>query len=217
MSQRLALGVCLLVLATAGCGNRPAPKPTADVAPEPGQAHPPDGPAPAAAVALEKELRDAAFAGATDEVRAVLLSGAGVDAQDGEGRSALMLAAFNGHVSTVALLLERGGQPDLRDSAGRTALMYASSGPFAEAVELLLGHGADPNLKDSGEGWTALMFAAGEGQLEVVQALLRHGADAAARDGDGDAAIDHARRRGRGGVVELLEAPRGAPAATPSR
>jgi ankyrin repeat protein len=51
------------------------------------------------------------------------------------------------------------------------------------------------------------MFAAGEGQLEVVRTLLRHGADRAARDADGDAAIDHALRRRHSEVVALLDRP----------
>jgi uncharacterized protein len=194
-------GCALLLLALCACGDR------AD------QAQPP-GESPVSSRettgAVEQRLRDAAFEGASDRMLAALEAGARVDAQDREGRTALMLAAFNGQTAAVASLLERGAEPGQRDGAGRNALMYASSGPYAEAVELLLRHGADPNLRDSAEGWTALMFAAGEGQVDVIRALLRHGADVTAKNFDGDAAIDHARRRGHAAAVEQLGGP-GAP------
>ena len=48
-------------------------------------------------------------------------------------------------------------------------------------------------------------LAAAEGHRPVVELLLSRGADAEATDEDGDAAVDHARERGRKEIVTLLE------------
>jgi len=148
---------------------------------------------------------DPAAAARLERVRTSLKQGLDVNKADAGGRTALMMAAFDGYTEIVDLLLEHEAAVDQRDGAGRTALMYAASGPFPQTVERLIKSGADVNLKDSVERWTALMIAAAEGQKPVVEMLLRNGADIGATDGDGDAAIDHARRRNQSHIAELLE------------
>ncbi len=193
-----------LVCVLAGCSAE-TDVPTATEAPpeKPSVAAPLTATGPQAARAAEA-LRTAAGEGRTGAVRDALDAGAGVNATDPDGRTALMFAAFEGKTETVRLLLERGARVGDRDAMGRTALMFSATGAFADTVALLLESGADANAADESEAWTPLMFAAGEGQTEVARLLLSHGADPRLVDADGDVAADHARTRGHQEVERLL-------------
>jgi len=149
-------------------------------------------PAQAVNLVADQSLRDASLEGQFDLVVSAVDQGARIDAQDPDGRTALMYAAFNGHTECAGWLLENGAAVGARENLGRTALMFASTGPFPETVRLLLELGSNPHDADEYEGWTPLMFAAGEGQLEVVRVLLENGANPSAKDKDGDVAADHA-------------------------
>lgn len=155
-------------------------------------------------VVADQALRDAALEGRMDSMKTAINDGARIDAQDAEGRTALMYAAFNGHTECGRWLLDRGAAVNERETLGRTALMFASTGPFSETVQLLLESGSNPHDADQYEGWTALMFAAGEGQLKVVQVLLDHGANLSDKDFDGDEAVDHAAQNGHSEVEAYL-------------
>ncbi len=152
----------------------------------------------------DQSLRDASLEGQFDLMVAAVDDGAQIDAQDADGRTALMYAAFNGHTDCVRWLLERGAVVGARENLGRTALMFASTGPFPETVKLLLEFASNPHDADQFEAWTPLMFAAGEGQLEVVRVLLENGANPAAADKDGDVAADHAAKNRHPEVEALL-------------
>ena len=80
-----------------------------------------------------------------EKVAYLLASGARVNDQNTEGRSALIEAARNGSASVIGTLLTSGARVDLIDKKGRTALMHAAYSGSPEAVELLLEQGADPN------------------------------------------------------------------------
>ncbi len=166
----------------------------------------PDEKPPAQAVNLvaDQSLRDASLEGQLDLVVSAVDQGARIDAQDADGRTALMYAAFNGHTECVRWLLDRGAAVGLRENLGRTALMFAATGPFPETVQLLLEFASNPHDADEYEGWTPLMFAAGEGQIEVVGVLLENGANPFATDKDGDVAADHAAKTHHLEVEALL-------------
>jgi hypothetical protein len=107
-------------------------------------------------------LSDAAEAGRTDFVRALLERGADVNRADTYrgGYTPIQLAAQRGHVSTVRAILEGGADVNARDQWGHTALWYASTchGGHIDAVTLLLHSGADPTIADM-EGRTPLVWA----------------------------------------------------------
>jgi ankyrin repeat protein len=102
-----------------------------------------------------------------------------VDAQDQNGRTALMEAAGKGNIPEVRALLEAGADPNIRDNKGRTALMNA----WKEAAILLLEAGADPNIKDN-DGETAI-YHSRFGSRDELELLVNAGADINAADNRG--------------------------------
>jgi ankyrin repeat protein len=86
------------------------------------------------------ELRDAAAAGRTAEVQALLDQGAPVDAPDARGETALMKSVQAGHPAAAALLRRRGASLDRPDHDGRSARdMAADKGDAALDQAMGLG------------------------------------------------------------------------------
>ena len=86
-----------------------------------------------AAVPLEDWLA-AAKKGDTNCVEALLKAGAELEAQDRDGRTALMLAAQYGRADTVRLLLAKGANAGARDKRGWNAYMLALLSPSGGLV-----------------------------------------------------------------------------------
>ncbi|CAJ1378853.1 unnamed protein product, partial [Effrenium voratum] len=101
-------------------------------------------------------------------------SGAGLDAADFTGGSALHWAAANGHDELVADLLRRGAQPSA-DVSGASPLHDAAWGGHTGAVKALLHGGLAVDAVDA-KGRTALHAAALLSQDKVAKLLLQHGA-----------------------------------------
>jgi ankyrin repeat protein len=104
---------------------------------------------------MTARLSRVAEQGSIDEVRALLDSGAPVDARDDAHYAAIHHAARRGDLALTTLLLERGAEIDLRDVERWTPLLWATINQHAPVVALLLARGARPNLKD-GDGNAAL-------------------------------------------------------------
>ncbi|MDP2034209.1 MAG: ankyrin repeat domain-containing protein [Polaromonas sp.] len=81
--------------------------------------------APRSAAALAAALHQAARAGQLPDVEALLQQGAAINAPDGAGRTALMLAVIQGHSELVRRLLALGANPALVDREGLDALAHA--------------------------------------------------------------------------------------------
>ena len=99
-------------------------------------------PIPAYSQDLDSQLLETAEDGETEKVKALLESGADVNAKDLIGLAPLMLAAFHSHTETVAVLLEAGANLEAKDILGHTTLGLAESGGHTETVELLKKAGA---------------------------------------------------------------------------
>ena len=84
----------------------------------------------------------AAREGHDDTVKALLASGAGVNAKDEQGNTALIEAARYGHDDVVRALLAGGASIQAKDKEGKTALMLAAQGGHTEIVQLLKQAGA---------------------------------------------------------------------------
>ena len=103
--------------------------------------------APASTAVLA--LRDMEAAVGVGDLKALLASGAPVDARDGQGRTALMLAARDGRLAAVRLLLDSGADPRAVDATGATALHHAIGSLSASTAGALVAAGADAQAVDS--------------------------------------------------------------------
>ena len=121
-------------------------------------------------------IHNAARNGNVTDVRALLNSGANINARDNDGSTALIWAARFGHLATVRELLDRGANINARSNSGWTALICAIYYGHLAVVRLLLDRGANINARDH-VGQTALSLAAFSEQLPVVRELLKRGAN----------------------------------------
>ena len=85
-------------------------------------------------------------------VRAMLDSGADVDAVNSTGFTALHLAARNGYIDVMKTLLKHDANIDATDESGWTALYYAANNDCEAVVRLLTNRGADLNAKARDKG-----------------------------------------------------------------
>jgi ankyrin repeat protein len=122
--------------------------------------------------------------GALEEVRALIASGADVNAPQGDGMTALHWAAERRDLDMTRLLLGAGASVTAVTRIGSyTALHLASKAGSGPIIQALLDAGSDVNAVTTTTGVTPLHLAAASGQAQAVTALLDRGADANARDG----------------------------------
>lgn len=128
----------------------------------------------------------------------VLLAHPGTDlnAQAGNGNTALMMAAFKRNKPAVQALLAKGAAVN---RSGWTPLHYAAAAGDAEIAQLLIERGArlDPASPRASGAYTPLMMAAREGQEATALLLLRRGAKAGLKNSEGLTAAQIAERAGR--------------------
>lgn len=145
-------------------------------------------------------LMTTAASGVPNIVQQVLKSHPDVNAQDKNGKTALMESASQYHygpespeidkAEVVRLLLQAGADPNLSDEEGNTALIEAAWD--ADAALLLIRAGANLNAQNK-KGITPLINCA---EPEVARVLLAHGADPSIRDVDGKTALELAKQYG---------------------
>ncbi|KAI2500923.1 serine/threonine kinase [Fragilaria crotonensis] len=159
--------------------------------------------------AIDNDLIQNAIHGNLDQVRAQLLAGANVNAQDDEGFTALMLAIRGGHEKVVnALLQHKNVDVNAKTTRGHTTLMLASANGHEKVVNALLKHkNVDVNAKTTNSGESALMSASLRGLEKVVHELLQNkNVDVNAQKNDGTTSLMGASFEGHEKVVhELLQ------------
>ncbi len=84
-------------------------------------------------------------------VRLLIAKKADLNARDGSGETALMLAASEGRLDLVKLLIEAGAQRDLQDRAGHDALWHARQAGHKEIAQYLAKADGERQLTTKGE------------------------------------------------------------------
>ncbi len=152
----------------------------------------------------QAEIADAASHGDTVQIERLLKGGADVNAQQGDGATALQWAAYRGDAQLATLLLKAGAKPGIANHDGATPLWLAATRGDAAVVEALLKGGADAN-EALPLGRRPLMLAARSGNTAAVRALLEHGADVNAREAErGTTALMQAADQGHADVLKEL-------------
>jgi len=118
-----------------------------------------------------RDLIEAAGKGDLAAVERLLARGAGVDARDGNGRTALLAATHGNHVAVARALIAAGADVNAKDGIEDSPYLHAGAEGRTEILKLTLTAGAD--LKSTNRyGGTALIPAAHHGHPEAVKILL---------------------------------------------
>ena len=120
--------------------------------------------------ARPSRLREAAYHGDTESVRALLDLGTNVHSRDGWHSTALMYAAAEGHLEIVELLINHGAPVDERSRMRRTPLMWAARNGKRAIVRLRIDEGADAGLTDV-DGQRAAELASEHGHSSITSYL----------------------------------------------
>ena len=142
--------------------------------------------------------------------RLLIHEGADVNAKDFIQDTPFLVAGAEGRAEILKLML--GAELDLKsvNRFGGTALIPACRHGHVEAVKVLLSTAIDKDHLNN-VGFTALMEAVilgdgGPSHTEIVRLLVAAGAKVDIADREGIAPLAHARRRGYGSIVFILEA-----------
>lgn len=149
-------------------------------------------------------LMHAAEGNRIDVVRALVKSGADVNAISHRNETPLSLAAGAGSAEVVRFLIEHGVDLDhATGSLNRSILSDAIASGDASTVSALLGAGVTTRSADP-LGNTPLILAARSNRGDVIEALLSAGANIEATNNDGVTALMEAAKVGGPAAVEVL-------------
>lgn len=141
--------------------------------------------------------------------KALIQSGADVNARDCLGLVPLQYAVYINNRELVEKLLQKGADPQVK-TAGGGNLLHCASQTWNDEIDpeilvLLINKGVNPNLQPGGAaGETPLHLMAVRKNYEGVKTLLEHGANPAIRSGSGDL-FELAKKRKDERLLELLE------------
>jgi ankyrin repeat protein len=137
-----------------------------------------------------------------------------LNARDGDGNTALIIAVARRDPEWTGFLLNKGADPNLAGKSGETALIAASRIGFDEAVGWLLSMGAKVDATNR-MGETALITAVVQRQPTIVRQLLQAGADPDKTDtAAGYSAREYAQRDNRArDIQQMIQAKKPKPAA----
>ncbi|CAA2105298.1 ankyrin repeat domain-containing protein [Variovorax paradoxus] len=130
----------------------------------------------AAEVLAYDGLHQAAWQGDLPKLKALIASGANLDARDPRGRTPLHMAAHARQREAIRLLARAGAQLDLLEDDRYDAVTIAAVADDTATLSLLLSLGASAGQTTSRYDGTALIAAAHLGHDEVVRRLIAAGA-----------------------------------------
>jgi ankyrin repeat protein len=124
---------------------------------------------------MTREWVDAIHRGSIEDLETLIDGGADIDARDGHGQTALMLAAAEGRGDVVRWLIERGAALNHTAKFGLSALMLAVIRGHTDVVRRLADAGASISLRGTGapgfSGKTAMDLALGLDDPEMIEIL----------------------------------------------
>ena len=120
---------------------------------------------------MKMQLFEAVEGKEFDAVRELLDKGVDINAQDGQGRTAIMIATYANDVEMVKVLIDEGADVDIQDDMLNNPFLYAGAEGYLEILKLLIAAGADPTITNR-YGGVALIPASEHGYVEVVEELL---------------------------------------------
>ena len=127
-----------------------------------------------------------------------------VDAQDGAGWTALMIASsIQDGDALVDLLLGKSADVNTKTNNGQTALHFTASKSNLDTARKLLAHKATARVKDK-RGQLPLHRAAAVGNVPIVKLMLENKSPVNATDIDGSTALHHAIAEGHGDTAVVL-------------
>lgn len=129
-----------------------------------------------------------------------------VNARDGRGETALVIAVAARDETWTSFLLHHGADPNLASRSGDTPLMAAARIGFESAARRLIARKAKVDVANR-MGETALILAVQQRQPELVRMLLAAGANPDVTDNAaGLSARDYAKRDTRSrDILKLIE------------
>jgi len=116
-------------------------------------------------------LRSAAERGNVAAIADAIKSGAPVDAKDGAGQTALLLAVAGGHTAVAKALIDAGASINAQARNQDTPWLLAGARGRAEILRLMLPKGPDTTLRNR-FGGSALIPACERAHVEAVEVLL---------------------------------------------
>lgn len=128
------------------------------------------------ALASGSALIEAAAAGRVDEVARLIQAGAPLEAQDPQGRSALLRAVAGDHVSVAKTLLDAGASPNTQAANRDTPWLLAGALGRTEIIAAMLPRRPDLSIRNR-YGGNALIPACERAHVEAVKLLLTSGID----------------------------------------
>lgn len=119
-------------------------------------------------------LTAAAEAGRSAEIERLIASGVDLEARDGQGRTALLLAVAGNHVAMAKALLAAGASPNTQAANRDTPWLLAGASGRTEIVAAMLPLKPDLALRNR-YGGNALIPACERAHVETVKLLLTSG------------------------------------------
>ncbi|KAJ9587146.1 hypothetical protein L9F63_019334, partial [Diploptera punctata] len=121
-------------------------------------------------------LHAAASMGQIDLVRLLVEKGGGLEIENREKRTPVMVACLTGNFEVVKFLKAHGAQMNVIDTHQNTALILASQSGNVQLVSFLVQSGLDVNTRNE-LGQNALLEAAEHKNWDIVRFLISSGAD----------------------------------------